>query len=74
MNRASQNRGGAGQPGLSPSETKPDAAGMKEVTYLDAIMHNKYNRVPDKLREWLSASHIERAPQREKKPAPKPPQ
>lgn len=48
---------------------------MKEVTYLDAIMHNKYNRVADKLTAWLSASHIERAPQREKKPAPpKPPQ
>jgi hypothetical protein len=46
------------------------ANGMKEVTYLDAIMHNKYNRVADKLTAWLSASHIERAPQREKKPAP----
>jgi hypothetical protein len=44
-------------------------AGMKEVNYLDAIMHNKYARNPDKLRAWQSASHIERAPQREKKPA-----
>ena len=25
-------------------------AGMKEVHYLDAIMHNKYSRDPDKLR------------------------
>lgn len=53
--------------------------GMKEVNYLDAIMHNKYSRDPDKLRAWQSASHIERAPQREKKtpapsPTPKPPQ
>jgi len=45
-------------------------AGMKEVTTLNAIMHNKYARQPDKLRAWQSASHIERAPQREKKPAP----
>jgi hypothetical protein len=44
-------------------------AGMKEVTYLDAIVQNKYARNPDKLRAWESASHIERAPQREKKPA-----
>ena len=48
--------------------------GMKEVNYLDAIMHNKYARNPEKLRAWQSASHIERAPQREKKPkAPTPP-
>ena len=45
---------------------------MKEVTYLDAIMHNKYARNPDKLRAWQSASHVERAPQREKIP-PTPP-
>lgn len=42
--------------------------GMKELTTLDAIMHNKYARVPEKLRAWQSASHIERAPQREKRP------
>ncbi len=46
--------------------------GMKQTDYLDAIMHNKYARDPDKLRAWQSASHIERAPQREKKP-PTPP-
>ena len=43
-----------------------------EVTGLDAIMHNKYTRQPEKLRAWQSASHVERAPQREKKPAPAP--
>jgi len=44
------------------------------IETLDAIMHNKYSRVPDKLRAWKSASHTERAPQREKKPqAPTPP-
>ncbi len=41
--------------------------GMKEVTYLDAIMHVKYARNAEKIRMWLSASHIERAPKREKK-------
>ena len=45
-----------------------------EVMELDAIMHNKYARNPEKLRAWQSASHIERAPQREKKPkVPTPP-
>jgi hypothetical protein len=48
------------------------AAGMKEVNYLDAIMHNKYNRVADKLTAWLSASHIERTPQKKKEPVPTP--
>jgi len=42
--------------------------GQKEVKYLNAIMHNKYSRNPEKLRAWKSASHIERAPQREKPP------
>ena len=45
---------------------------MKEVNYLDAIMHNKYSRNPEKLCAWQSASHIERARQREKK-SPTPP-
>jgi hypothetical protein len=43
--------------------------GMKESNYLDAIMRAKYARNPDKLRGWESASHLERAPQRAKKPA-----
>lgn len=41
----------------------------KVVSGLDAIMYNKYTRRPEKLRAWQSASHVERAPQREKKPA-----
>ena len=41
-------------------------AGMKEVTYLDAIIQNKYARNPDQLRAWLSASTIDRAPRRNK--------
>jgi hypothetical protein len=30
-------------------------------------MHNKCSRVPEKLRAWKSATHVERAPQRAKK-------
>lgn len=50
--------------------------GMKQSTYLDAIVRNKYARNPDKIRAWETASHLERAPQREKKPmtpSPTPP-
>lgn len=46
--------------------------GMAEVTQLDAIIRNKYARDTDKLRAWDSASHIARAPQREKKSVPAP--
>ena len=35
--------------------------------YLDAIFHNVFTRNPERLRAWLSASHIERAPKRAKK-------
>jgi hypothetical protein len=45
---------------------------FKEIRYLNAIMHNKYSRVPEKLRAWKSATHIERAPQRAKKNGPAP--
>ena len=38
-----------------------------DVIELDAIMHNKYARQPEKLRAWQSASRVERAPRREKK-------
>lgn len=40
----------------------------EDVQEFDAIMHNKYARLPEKLRAWQSASRVERAPQREKKP------
>lgn len=43
--------------------------GLKFVTHLDAIVHNRFGRQPDVIRAWQSASHTERAPQREKKPA-----
>ena len=48
-------------------------SGMAEVTQLDAIVNNKYARNPEKLRAWESASHIERAPKRERNPHPAPP-
>jgi hypothetical protein len=35
-------------------------------------MFNEYTRIPEKLRARQSASHIERAVQREKKPEPQP--
>jgi hypothetical protein len=44
----------------------------EEVAELDAIMHNKYTRQPEKLRAWQSASHVERPAQREKKTPPAP--
>ena len=47
-------------------------SGMAEVAQLDALMNNKYARNPEKLRAWESASHIKRAPKREKKPATPP--
>jgi hypothetical protein len=49
------------------------AQGMKESNYLDAIMRVKYARNADKTRAWFSASHIERAPKRQKPAAPTPP-
>ncbi len=45
------------------------AAGTKEMNYLDAIAHNKYTRVPEKLCALQSASYVERPAQSEKKPA-----
>jgi hypothetical protein len=48
------------------------AQGMKALTTLDAIMHNKYASQPDKMAAWLTAAHIERAPQSEKTPVPAP--
>jgi hypothetical protein len=36
------------------------AEGLEHVTTLNAIMHNKYSGVPEKLRTWKSAIHVER--------------
>jgi hypothetical protein len=43
------------------------------ISSLNAIMHNKYTRMPEKLRAWQSASHVERAPKHDKKTDPAPP-
>lgn len=42
------------------------AQAAKEVQELDAIVKNKFTRDAAKLAAWRSASHVERAPQREK--------
>ena len=47
--------------------------GKSIVKRLNAIMHNKYTRVPEKLRAWKSASHIERPPKKKKGQEPPPP-
>ena len=47
--------------------------GMKAVTTLDAVMHNKYSSQPDKMAAWLTASHIERDAQRGPTPPVTPP-
>lgn len=45
-------------------------AGIAALRKLDPLMHNKYRNDPVRLAEWLSASHVERAPRtKEKKPA-----
>ena len=41
-----------------------------EVDFLDTIIGNKYERQPEKLRAWDSASGVERAPVRSKKDKP----
>ena len=37
------------------------------VDDLDTVMNNKYNRQPEKLKAWLAASRVHRAPTRSKK-------
>ncbi|HEY5298372.1 MAG TPA: hypothetical protein VIK59_10645 [Verrucomicrobiae bacterium] len=49
------------------------AQGMKAMTTLDAIMHNKYASNPDKMAAWFTASHIERDAKRGKTPPPQTP-
>lgn len=70
-NRVNQ---GENQEGVESTALISDLLGKvnDEVVQLDAIMHNRYARRPEKLRAWQSASHVERAPQREKKPAAPP--
>lgn len=66
---ANQHNQGEVQGGVENTELIGQLLGRAndEVTELDALMHNKYTRQPEKLRAWQSASRVERAPQREKK-------
>ena len=41
-----------------------------EVDFLDTIMGSKYERQPEKLRAWESASRVERAPVKARKDKP----
>ncbi len=43
------------------------ATGAAALRKLDALMRNKYRNNVTKLAEWLTASHTERPPQKEKK-------
>ncbi len=61
-----ENQGGVENTALIGQILRKAATDVQE---LDTIMHNKYARQPEKLRAWQSASRVERAPQREKKPA-----
>ena len=66
---ATQHNQGQVQDGVENTELIGQLLGQagEDVTELDAIVHNKYTRQPEKLRVWQSASRVERAPQREKK-------
>lgn len=75
LNTAEETQEGSREEGIKGT-TKVDTLireGMKVWRALNAIMHNKYSRVPEKLRAWKSASHIERLPRATPKtPAPAP--
>lgn len=42
------------------------------ISHLDTVAHNIYSHQPEKLRAWLSASHVERAAHHAAAPAPAP--
>lgn len=71
IREANQHNQGENQEGVENTALIGQILGeaADNVQELDAIMNNKYARQPEKLRAWQSASRIERAPQREKKPA-----
>ncbi|MFZ4766018.1 MAG: hypothetical protein ACOYMN_13795 [Roseimicrobium sp.] len=66
-----QNRGGA-QGGVENTTAIGLLLGQCAdiVQHLDAAMHNKYARKPERLRAWKSARRVESAPQRKKKDKP----
>lgn len=72
ISEANQHNQGEVQTGVENTELIGQLLGQAgdDVIELDAIMHNKFARQPEKLRAWQSASRVERAPQREKKVVP----
>jgi hypothetical protein len=40
------------------------------VRIVDGIVKNKYANNPGKLAEWISASHVEKAPKKKDSPTP----
>jgi hypothetical protein len=72
IREANQHNQGENQEGVENTELIGKILGKAgdEVQEIDAIMNNKYSRQPEELRAWQSASRVERAPQREKKPTP----
>lgn len=64
-----QNTGLDEQTGGTGAKSAAIRKALDAASQLDTIMKNKYARDPENLRAWLSASHTERAAQREK-PAP----
>lgn len=69
VTEANQHNQGEVQAGVENTELIGQLLGQAgdDVIELDAIVHNKFARQPEKLRAWQSASRVERAPQREKK-------
>lgn len=74
IREANQHNQGETQGGVENTQLIGEilARAANDVQELDAIIRNKYARNPAKLAAWASASRIERAPQREKKPVPTP--
>ena len=72
ITQANQRNQGEVQDGVENTELLGQLLGKlnDEIAEIDAINHYKYARQPEKMRAWLSASHVERAPQREKKTVP----
>lgn len=71
IREANKHNQGETQGGVENTQAIGQILGLaaKDAQELDTIMRNKYARNAAKLAAWESASHVERAPQREKKPA-----
>lgn len=65
---ANQHNQAENQTGVENTEaiTQILLAAGADVDGLDTVMHNKYDRAPEKLKSWLAASRVHRAPTRKK--------